>query len=100
MQVQVLDADGHPWQYIFDVFVNGSYFGDAAGNPSLSSGRLLMKNLTDDQGKNRIENNRRVIIFANACWFYLSINFLNSEIKPTLFPFVRLDSIYKMNHQT
>jgi hypothetical protein len=33
VQVQVLDADGHPWGYTFDVFVDGSYFGDAVGNP-------------------------------------------------------------------
>jgi hypothetical protein len=33
VRVQILDAQGQPMQYIFDVFVNGSYFGDAAGNP-------------------------------------------------------------------
>jgi hypothetical protein len=33
VQVQVLDAQGQPWLYTFDVFVNGPYFGDAAGNP-------------------------------------------------------------------
>jgi len=33
VQVQVLDAQGHPWGYTFDVFVSGPYFGDAAGNP-------------------------------------------------------------------
>jgi hypothetical protein len=31
--VQVLDASGQPWIYTFDVFTNGPYFGDAAGNP-------------------------------------------------------------------
>ena len=33
VQVQVLDAVGHPWGYTFDVFVDGPYFGDAIGNP-------------------------------------------------------------------
>ena len=32
--VQVLDAQGQPWSYVFDVFVDGTvYFGDAEGNP-------------------------------------------------------------------
>jgi len=31
--VQVLDANGQPWIYTFDVFTNGPYFGDAAANP-------------------------------------------------------------------
>jgi|WetSurSiteA1Bulk_404760.scaffolds.fasta_scaffold72907_2 hypothetical protein len=31
--VQVLDANGQPWIYTFDVFTNGSYYGDAVGNP-------------------------------------------------------------------
>lgn len=32
--VQVLDAQGQPWLYTFDVFVTGVvYFGDAEGNP-------------------------------------------------------------------
>jgi hypothetical protein len=32
--VQVLDAQGQPWGYVFDVFVDGTvYFGDAEGNP-------------------------------------------------------------------
>lgn len=33
LHVQLMDAQGRPWQYIFDVFTNGSYFGDAIGNP-------------------------------------------------------------------
>ena len=33
VQVQVLDAQAQLWIYIFDVFVDGPYFGDAAGNP-------------------------------------------------------------------
>jgi hypothetical protein len=33
VQVQVLDVAGHPRDYTFDVFVDGSYFGDAIGNP-------------------------------------------------------------------
>lgn len=33
VQVQVLDAYSHPQTYTFDVFTNGAYFGDAAGNP-------------------------------------------------------------------
>jgi len=33
VQVQLLDADGHPWGYTFDVFFDGVYFGDAVGNP-------------------------------------------------------------------
>ena len=34
MRVQVLDAQGQPWGYIIDVFVDGTvYFGDAEGNP-------------------------------------------------------------------
>ena len=33
VQVQVLDAQGQPWIYIFDVFVDGPYYGDATGNP-------------------------------------------------------------------
>ena len=33
VRVQVLDANSIPWSYTFDVFVDGPYFGDAAGNP-------------------------------------------------------------------
>ena len=33
VRVQVLDANGQPWSYTFDVFINGPYFGDASGNP-------------------------------------------------------------------
>jgi len=33
VRVQVLDANGQPWSYTFDVFINGPYFGDAIGNP-------------------------------------------------------------------
>ena len=33
VRVQVLDAQGQPWQYIVDVFTKGPYFGDAEGNP-------------------------------------------------------------------
>ena len=33
VRVQVLDAHGRPWQYTFDVFTLGPYFGAAAGNP-------------------------------------------------------------------
>ncbi len=33
VSVQVLDSEGQPWSYTFDVFVNGPYFGDAIGNP-------------------------------------------------------------------
>ena len=33
VQIQVMDAAGHPWSYTFDVFIDGAYFGDAAGNP-------------------------------------------------------------------
>jgi hypothetical protein len=33
VRVQVLDAQGKPWQYVFDVFTQGVYFGAAEGNP-------------------------------------------------------------------
>jgi len=33
VQVQVLDAQGQPWLYTFDVFTNEPYWGNAAGNP-------------------------------------------------------------------
>ena len=33
VQAQVVDAQGQPWLYTFDVFTNGPYWGDAAGNP-------------------------------------------------------------------
>jgi hypothetical protein len=33
IRVQVLDAQGKPWGYIFDVVTKGPYFGDAEGNP-------------------------------------------------------------------
>lgn len=33
VRVQVLDAQGKPWGYIFDVVTKGLYFGAAEGNP-------------------------------------------------------------------
>lgn len=33
VQVQVMDANGYPWIYTFDVFTKVPYFGAAIGNP-------------------------------------------------------------------